>query len=868
MLNPEFPHLLLLQRRQGLARLEGGGASDDRVVANQLNRQNHADHLIRTFGGVAARAQQRNEERKETGLPPISGGTPFLLQIPQEDESTMEYLAEKLGLEIVAEYDSGYLIVATQDLDVSTVLEAANGFAQGRHGTGALARILEIDEDPSSEGRLRRILGEELWPLWPFADDADLTFDVSIESAVFGAPPKPRITSRTRPEVKERKQREYDEALRRHQVKWDDKRIQREDEIEIFVDHYGGEIVTMFDESHVVDFPDSFSARIKMSGLGFKDLIINYPNIFEIVIPDEVEEPVSGVRGDDNADTFELLPPPDSAPTVCVIDSGIQEGHRWLNASIKTGISQCFIPGVDSEDIADYVTAGGHGTRVAGATLYPNMVPEVGSQLAPFWIANARVLDNNGKLIQKIYPPELLREVVDTYAPQGVRIYNHSIASDCCCRTSRMSAWAATMDLLSFDEDALFFQAAGNLKWRTNGANRPGVLDHYDAGRTYPDYLYEGSSRIANPGQSLQAITVGSISGDLYEDDDRKSLSFAEGPSTFSRTGLGLWDSIKPEVVEFGGDDVATKVPPLRLSNPPAVCPHLIRSTFTGGPAHAKDCTGTSFSAPKVTHIAGQLAALFPDRSTQLYRALIVNSARWPDWMDRTLTNFRSMFVRSIGFGVPDLVRATENTTNRVTLITDAEFLIRAKEGLVFGVPVPEELRRPGGEFTVRIDVTLAYVAEPRRTRKGRRGYLSVWLDWKASKRNEKFEAFLARALKDSEEEDGAEEVSIANFPWVLGNAKERDGATDGVSRRNGTVQKDWAFAKSYDLPDIFGIVVRGHEGWAHRIPEAAAKFSLVVSFEVIGADIPVYEAVREAIEAELAELDAEASAEVRQVAE
>ena len=848
-----------MQRSQGLAQLEGGGSQPDRVVANLQDRPNHANVLKATFRGIAGRGAHRNEQRANAGLPPITGGTPFLLQIPVEDDRTMDYLAEALGIEIVAEYDNGYLIVATQDLDVSMILEAANGFAQGKHGTGALASILEIDDDPASEARLKRILGEELWPYWPFVEDSKYTLDVSIETAVFGAPKKPSLGRIKRPELRKQREDEYAEALQRHRVRWDEKRIKREDEIEIFVGHYGGGILSIIDDSHVVEFPDSFSVRLQMSGLGFRDFILNYPSLFEVVVPDDVELPLGRLQGTAGIDDFELMPPLEEAPSICLIDSGVQEGHRWLSAAIRPEMSHCFVPGIEENDVADHVEGGGHGTRVAGALLYPVEVPKAGTIEAPFWIINARVLNGEGVLVKGVYPPELLSEIVDIYAGQGVRLFNHSIASSCCCPTSRMSAWATTIDNLSFRDDALFIQAAGNLSWRSSAANRPGILDHLDAGRRYPGYLYEGSSRIANPAQSLQALTVGSVSGELYEDENRRSLAFPEGPSSFSRTGHGLWDSIKPEVVEFGGDDVASKHPPVRLTNPPEVCPELLRSTLGGGPAHARDETGTSFATPKVTHIAGHLAAMFPDRSTQLYRALIVNSARWPSWADQKPIAQRPKFIRSIGFGVPSLERATENAPNRVTLITDSEFAIRAKEGYVFGVPVPEDLRRPGEEYSVRIDVTLSYVAEPRRTRKGRRGYLSVWLDWKASRRQEPFNVFVTRALKDSDE---AEDATGGNFPWTLGNAKEKNGVTDGVSRRNGTVQKDWSIVKSFDLPDIFGIVVRGHQGWARRNPEATAKFSLVVSFEVIGAEVPIYETVRKAVELEIAELEARANSE------
>ena len=345
------------------------------------------------------------------------------------------------------------------------------------------------------------------------------------------------------------------------------------------------------------------------------------------------------------------------------------------------------------------------------------------------------------------------------------------------------------------------------------------------------------------------AITVGSVSASFYEDADRQLDFPAENPSSFSRSGFRDVESIKPELVEFGGEEIIDGANPPRLTIQAEASPELVRSTMYGGPPFARDVNGTSFSAPKVMHIVGHVESLLPGQSTQLYRALVINSARWPLWAEAASVSDRPDIIRSIGYGVPTLARATENSPTRVTLITSEEFEIAAAEGLIFGVTVPEELRRPGEDFTVRVDVTLAYVAEPRRTRTSRRGYLGVWLDWKSSKKGEDFEAFRNRALRDDDEPESS---LVGNIRWTLGNRRDRDGATDGVSRSRGTVQKDWAYLQSYELPNVFGVVVRGHHGWARRDEAARARFCLVVTFEAVGAEIPIYDVISQAIEAEV----------------
>ena len=68
----------------------------------------------------------------------------------------------------------------------------------------------------------------------------------------------------------------------------------------------------------------------------------------------------------------------------------------------------------------------------------------------------------------------------------------------------------------------------------------------------------------------------------------------------------------------------------------------------------------------------------------------------------------------------------------------------------------PAQLRGQADEFDIRIEVTLSYVAQPRRTRRNLRRYLSTWVDWKSSKLGEGINDFRVRALKDEENDGGA----------------------------------------------------------------------------------------------------------------
>jgi hypothetical protein len=278
-----------------------------------------------------------------------------------------------------------------------------------------------------------------------------------------------------------------------------------------------------------------------------------------------------------------------------------------------------------------------------------------------------------------------------------------------------------------------------------------------------PDYLLDNSCRIADPAQSFQALTVGSIALKSYHSPPYSSIAQKDKPSAFSCSGLGIWETIKPEVVEYGGDLVKDEGTPPNITYPKNVCPELVRSTLNGGPAVAADNVGTSFAAPKVSHIAACLAAELPDENCLLYRALIVQSARLPEWAEEKLDT-----IRLIGYGIPNLERALNNSPSRITLITRGERTIKARQAHVYQVKLPEELRTPGEAFDIRVEVTLSYKAQPRRTRRNRRKYLSTWLDWECSEKGEDPERFLARILKQYDApEDSEREREFLDGLWV-----------------------------------------------------------------------------------------------------
>ena len=841
--NP-FPHLAFQVVHADRARLTGGGKPGSRTEEYKKHRAQHAARLHAAAQTLSVRWRATEEKRAVLGLPRLPAGQPLLLLV--EEDVDIEFLRSAFGFEIIAEEDKGFIIVATKDIDFHELEDILAKFLAKERGGGSAAKLYDLIE--STDERLQRLLSDSLLREWPKVKDTDvLVLDISIScvgsETIADFPPQVADETKVQFEV-----RKASYIARHKQVmdSWDTIQRQREAEIIQFVSAYQGDVLqfTQVLDENIFHLPDSFTVRVRVEGACFKDLAQNHPHVFQITEVEPIEEPAGDAVQGALAASPEIRPPGEDAPAVCVIDSGIQEEHTYLKPAIVRTESRCFLPGVDPADTADYVKPHGHGTRVAGAVLYPRNLPSAGTKLdLPCWIYNARVLDDQCNVPVQIMPALYMERVVGHYLDPGrarrARIFNHSINSRISFRPVHMSTWGAAIDKLSYYFDVLIIQSAGNI-------TRGEVERHLASGREYPGYQLESSSRVRNPGQSLCALTVGSVAHIFWHQGQRASIAQPDNPSAFSPAGAGLWGSIKPDVVEYGGDFIVDRGPPAMVVSASAVACELVRSTLHSPGATSKDDVGTSFAAPKVSYIAAKLARELPDEPCLLYRALIANSARWPAWAEAAGVDKPSV-LRRIGYGIPDVERATANTEYRVTLVSTGERWIPAREAHIYHIPVPVELRTPEEDHQIRIDVTLAYASVPRRTRRRLRGYLATVLDWDISKKGESKASFYSRIFNNGKikVQDGE-----AIFNWMLRDRSDY-GQIQGLSRQNSTLQKDWCYIRSHELPADFCIAVVGHPGWDPS-PETKAKYALAVSFEAVDRDLRVYHPIRVAIEAQV----------------
>jgi Subtilase family len=829
----DFPHLNFAQKIKApyKHRPFPGGSLNERTQRNLDDRRRHAKDLTDSIDKLTKIWQYTLSERKEKGLPglPNDNIIPLFLQV---DPNKFDIEALKgFGIDIIAEEDNGYIIGAAA-LDFFKLRSKIERFVNEKAtNPSQLWQIVN-----GLAWRVEHILSDGLQQKWEsISDDEILTIEVSIACYIkIPAPPAQGDLPDGEYTVKYNKWlfRKKDVEIERTELE-----MQRQTEFETFVQQYGAVFLTGYE-----NFEDSFITKIQIPGIGLKDMVFNYPYLFEVCEPEEFEAvaamPARGVNS-----TLEVIAPDKDAPKICVIDSGIQEGHFLLQPAIIGSRSFSFVPG--DADVSDKVSGGGHGTRVSGAILYPDEIPSTGQYQLPCHIINMRVLDDQNKLPGSLYPPFLMQQVFEKNT--DIRIFNLSVSGMFSCRTTHMSAWAATVDKLMWENDILFLLSAGNLPWNFGFLKNPGILHYlHNTTQQYPDFLLNNASRIANPAQSCFALTVGSVCLSNYEDLDKKSFGDKDEPSSFSRTGLGIWGMIKPDVVEYGGDWIREKTdnnPNISITD--AVCPQLV---CAGGGAIGKDTIGTSFATPKVTSIAATLQNSFPELSALMYRALIIQSARWPDF---AFTNPQLKWLRHFGYGIPNVNRATENTSSRITFIEEGK--ISPSNADIYTIQIPEQIRRQGDDYKILLEITLSYKANIRRTRQRTRSYLSTWLTWETSNLSDDTLAdFKERIIKKLEEDVENEEFgekpddnqTITEKPpirWAIGTKK--NSSIKDVNRQDSTLQKDWALIDSFKLPKELCIAIVGHKGWEKDIKKEV-PYAIAVSFEVLNSEINLYEMI------------------------
>lgn len=554
--------------------------------------------------------------------------------------------------------------------------------------------------------------------------------------------------------------------------------------------------------------------------------------------------------------------PPQHAPAVCLLDTGVDRNHVLLNPAVRAEDLHSVVPDWGTSD------HDGHGTEMAGLAIY--------GDLAPLLASRDPVALSHGLESVKLLPPRgandpglygaLTGEAIgraETTAPDRLRVSCTTITTDDRDRGSP-SSWSAAIDDLAAGtldgERRLLVVAAGNAK--------PAGFTSYPSSNE--------TDGVQDPGQSWNALTIGAFTEKArIEDQDYAEWSPLARPGDLSPWGTTslTWEAswpVKPDIV-LEGANLAIDPPRRETIDVPSL--QLLSTARTTGGFGERRLLAPTNGTSAATALAARMAAIvrgtYPALWPETVRALLVHSAEWtPAMRQRYLTtphrHRKRTLVRCCGFGVPNLGRALWSARNSLTLLVqesitpfglDENRRKNMREMHIHPLPWPREELAKLGATQVEMKVTLSYFIEPSPGRRGwryRHRYASHGLRFEVKTPEEKLEQFRWRLnRKAREEEDGRKGTGEDRDQWFLGP----DICTLG-SLHSDTWSGSAAKLAERGLIGIYPVIGWWRERQDLGKLDRSARYALVVSIrtpaQVLGVDVNVYAPVATQLAAEV----------------
>ena len=557
---------------------------------------------------------------------------------------------------------------------------------------------------------------------------------------------------------------------------------------------------------------------------------------------------------DDLQRRAQFPPSDDTAPRVCLLDSGVTRAHPLLTPLMDEGDLHTVEPAWGVNDEAD------HGTGLAGLAAYGDLTDALSSAdpiSVPNRLESVKLVPaegaNEGDARHHAY---LFTEGVarpEISAPNRLRVFTSAVTASDYRDRGRPSSWSAAVDGLAADTDGagdsprLFVLSAGN----TRDSN---------AWTGYPNSL--STNLVHDPGQAWNAITVGACTDKTNTEGHPSLHPVAEvgGLSPFTTT-TSTWDRawpLKPEVVLEGGNVAKDNFGAVGMVSLNLLTTHNqpLDRLFTTSNA-------TSAASALSAGMAAQIMAAYPHLRPETVRALLVHSAQWSDTM-------RAMFlpaepkkddyvhlIRHCGWGTPDLNRALWSAGDSLTLLVEDQLhpyakdrgksIVTTRDMNLHSLPWPKDELEALQDTPVEMRVTLSYFIEPNPSARGAASkyhYPSHRLRFDVQRPlDTSTENFVARVNAAAQREDEGDPVNPSDPNWLLGERQ----------RHRGSLHQDVWKGTAAELASRGFIAVYPAMGWWRTRPaleryELPARYSLVVSIQTQQMDVDLYTAVAQKI--------------------
>lgn len=551
-----------------------------------------------------------------------------------------------------------------------------------------------------------------------------------------------------------------------------------------------------------------------------------------------------------------LTPPPSNSPTVCILDTGVNEQHPLLQPAINAGNVHTYDSTWGCND--KY----GHGTPMAGLALYGDLTsPLAGNAVISLThsIESVKITPNpdhheDKKLYGAITRESISRVEVDTVKQ---RVYCMAVTTNDDLDRGKPSSWFATIDAISSgyedEQQRLIILSAGNTD--------PSVRHNF------PDNNL--TEEVHDPGQAWNALTVGGYTEKVWLDAGKYpgwkpiSPSGDLSPSSCTTMEWGKTWPIKPDIVMEAGNMA------LNPADGTADCIDdalLVLSTghqFALG-KQLVSFGDTSASAALASRLAAMVQAQYSDYWSETIRALIVHSAQWTEAMKarfhplKTRAKYRQL-LKYCGYGVPNIDNLFWSTNSSLTLIAQDNLYPFFKDGIqvktrdinIHALPWPAEVLRSLPEDTqVEMRVTLSYFIEPNPGERGwanKYRYASHGLRFDAKRPLEKLDAFQQRINQQARDEEFNRRAVRDSGSWMLGEKL----------RTLGSIHSDTWQGTAAELAERGHIAVYPVIGWWKERAKLQrwakqARYSLIVTIKTPEVESDIYTSVENLIASEI----------------
>lgn len=557
----------------------------------------------------------------------------------------------------------------------------------------------------------------------------------------------------------------------------------------------------------------------------------------------------------------------ESAPAVCLLDTGVRRTHVLLEGSLAASDMHTVV----GNSVGD---RHGHGTLMAGLAL---LGPIDGALLGKHSIALTHRLESvkfRPDDLQPAHDPKAYGVVtaqavsLPEIAAQRDRVFCCTItgSTDRADNPGEPTLWSASVDALAagtgvgqsdggiellgppeLDAARLFIQSAGN-------------VDQYQSDHRENCDL----SLIADPGQAWNALTVGAHTEltdlPVHPDyEDWTVVAEAGDISPHSRTGVltGSTWPIKPDICMEGGNVLTDGADTFETSHPLV----SLRSTSRTTDNSIGSGNATSAAAAQAARLAAVTLSTYPDYWAETVRGLITHHAEWTPSMKAEIDAVsgkaaRRILLQRYGWGVPDETALLSSSGQAVTMVVQDEFVpfagpeFKMPHLRLHRLPWPTDVLTGLGDQDVELRVTLSYFIEPTASRRGWRGrysYASHGLRFELQAPGEEVSDLIRRVNRASAGEGDGEAVSNPSSGadnWVVGPNQ----------RHKGSLHQDIWRGYGAELARTGGaLAVYPVGGWwkynkrVDRV-DLPVRYALIVSLRTKDEDVDIYTPVATAL--------------------